>query len=113
LQGFKLTVDYPNRMIYWLKQTDLDPHDLDQIGLTLKFKDNAYYVAAIATQNGKPTVEGVRVGDKLMRVGEQKLEGAPWGTIFTALHGEPGESRTLVLEREGTQVTIRAKVTRF
>jgi len=113
LQGFKLTVDYPNRMIYWLKQTDLDPHDLDQIGLTLKFKDNAYYVAAIATQNGKPTVEGVRVGDKLMRVGEQKLEAAPWGTIFTALHGEPGESRTLVLERDGTQVTIRAKVTRF
>jgi hypothetical protein len=113
LQGFQLTIDYPNKMIYWLKQTELDPHDLDQVGLTLKFKDNTYYVAAITTQNGKPTVEGVRVGDKLLRVGEQKLEGATWGTIFTALHGKPGESRTLVLERDGAQVTIRAKVTRF
>jgi len=35
------------------------------------------------------------------------------GAIFAALHGEPGSLRMLVLERDGRQLTLPAKVTAF
>jgi hypothetical protein len=113
LKGFRVTIDYSNRMTYWVRQTELDPHDLDQVGLTLKHKGGKYFVAAIATQKGKPTVEGVQVGDKLLKIGGLDTDGATSGAIFSALHGQPGELRTLVLERDSRQFTVQAKVMVF
>lgn len=111
LQGFRIAIDYPNRMTYWLRQTELNPHDLDQVGLTLKSKGGEYFVAAVAMQNGKPTVEGVQVGDKLLQIGALHTDAATRGAIFSAMHGKPGELRTLLLERDTRQFAVQAKVT--
>jgi hypothetical protein len=113
LQGFRITIDYPNHKIYWLQQKKLDPHDLDQVGLTLTSKNGEYFVAAIATQNGKATVEGVKVGDKLLQIGALRTSTATWDSIFSAMHGKPGEFRTLLLERDTKQFTVQAKVVDF
>ena len=113
LRGFCITIDYPNRMAYWLPQTALDPHDLDQVGLTLESKTHEFFVAAVTTQNGKPTVEGVQAGDKLLKIDLLQTSTATWGEIFSAMHGKPGDIRTLLLEREGKPFTVRAKVTAF
>jgi hypothetical protein len=113
LQAFRITIDYPNLMSYWVRQTKLDPHDLDQVGLTLQSKNGEYLVAAIATQNGKPTVEGVRAGDKLLQIDALRTSTTTWSAIFSALHGKPGEIRTLLLERDRRQFTVQAKVVRF
>lgn len=113
LKAFRLTIDYPNHTIYWLSQTELDPHDLDQAGLTLQYKAGEYFVAAIVLQNGKPTVAGVLPGDKLIRIDGLPTSGAQWGGVFAALHGKPGQIRTLTLERNGKQLTIEAKVMSF
>ncbi len=113
LRGFRITIDYPNHMTYWAPQTALDPHDLDQVGLTLKSQRGEYFVAAIATQNGKSTVESVRAGDKLLQIGALQTGTATWGAIFSAMHGKPGEIRTLLLERDNRQFTVQAKVVRF
>jgi hypothetical protein len=113
LQGFRITIDYPNHMSYWLRQAELDPHDLDQVGLTLKSKGGEYFVAAIATQNGKSTLEGVQVGDKLLQIGALHTVNATWSAIFSAMHGKPGEIRTLLLERDTKQFTVQAKVVVF
>jgi hypothetical protein len=113
LQGFRITIDYPNHMTYWLRQSKLDPHDLDQVGLTLKSIGGEYFVAAIATQHGKPTVEGVQTGDKLLQIGTLHTDTATWGAIFSAMHGKPGEIRTLLLERDTKKLTVRAKVVVF
>jgi hypothetical protein len=113
LKSFRLTIDYPHRMTYWVRQSELDPHDIDQVGLTLKAEGGYYIVAAIATQNGKPTVEGVLVGDKLIQVDGLPTQTATWGALFSALHGKPGDLRTLTLERDGRQLTVHAKVTAF
>ncbi len=113
LKGFRITIDYSNRMTYWVRQTDLDLPDLDQVGLTLKHKGGRYFVAAITTQNGKPTVEGVQVGDKLLQIGGLHTDGATSGAVLSALHGQPGELRTLVLERDSRQFTVQAKVMVF
>jgi hypothetical protein len=113
LQGFRITIDYSKHISYWLAQSPLDPHDLEQVGLTLTRKRDAYFVAAIATQNGKPTVSNVQAGDRLVRIGDLRTDSASFGAVFTALHGKPGETRILHLERDGKQFTARAKVTNF
>jgi len=113
LQGFRLTIDYPNHTIYWFAQADLDPHDLDQVGLTLQYKGGEYFVAGVVSQHGKPTVEDVLPGDNLIQIDELHTHGAPWGAVFSALHGTPGQIRTLLLERNGKQLAVQAKVSSF
>jgi hypothetical protein len=113
LRGFRITIDYPNRVSYWLSESALDAEDLDQVGLTLMFKDGGYFVAGVATKNGRRAVEGVEVGDKLLQVDDLPLSKATWGAIFAAMHGKPGETRVLRLEHNGRGFTVRAQVTRF
>jgi C-terminal processing protease CtpA/Prc len=113
LRGFKITIDYSNRESYWLSQTALDPHDLDQIGLTLTLKNGEYFVAAVTTQNGKPSVEGVQVGDKLLKVDALELRTSTWDAVFSAMHGSPGDIRSLHIERNGVPLTVRASIKAF
>ena len=113
LRGFRITIDYPNHASYWLKQTAFDPHDLDQIGLTLALKDGYYFVAAIASKNGKPAVEGVQIGDKLLQVDDLQLSNSTWGAIFSAMHGKPGDMRILRMERNGETFTAQPRIKEF
>jgi hypothetical protein len=113
LKGFRLTIDYPHRKLYWLKQASTDLHELDQVGITLQARAGEYFIAAIAQKNGKPTVEGVKVGDKLLQVEQLPLAHSNWGAIFSALHGDPGEVRRLVIDRAGEKVVVQATVTGF
>lgn len=115
LKGFRVTIDFPRRMTYWERESDIDPHDLDQVGVTLETHDNeaGYFIAGIAEKAGKQTVEGVRAGDKLVQVDGLRVNGATRGAVFAALHGKPGTVHVLILERSGRQVTVRAKTTAF
>jgi hypothetical protein len=113
LKDFRLTIDYSNRVTYWLQQSKADEHELDQVGLTLKAVGDDYFVAAVATQNGKPTVDGVLPGDKLIKIDGRSTATVTWGELFSALHGQSGEFHTLLLERHGKPLTIRARVTAF
>jgi hypothetical protein len=113
LKRFQLTVDYPNRMTYWLQQRNPEIDELDQVGLTLRAEGGEFFVAAVATKNSKPTVEGVLPGDKLLRVGDLETRSGTWGAIYDAMHGKPGDIRLLLLERGGKQFTIAARVTKF
>ena len=113
LKGFRLRVDFPRRTTYWERVSDLDLHELDQVGVTLEKRSNGYFIAGIAQKSGKPTVDTVRAGDKLIQVDDVVLNSATRGAIFAALHGKPGEVRMLVVERDGQQLTVPAKVTAF
>jgi hypothetical protein len=113
LRAFRITIDYPGRVFYWIRQTTLDPHDLDCIGLTLAFKHGEFFVAGVVTQNGKPTVQGVQVGDKLVQIGAQRANGASREAMFAAMHGKPAERRLVILERDGKQFQLEAHVTAF
>ena len=113
LRGFRLMIDFPRRTTYWERVSDLDPHELDQVGVTLEKRSDGYFIAGIAQKSGKPTVDTVRVGDKLIQVDDVVLSSATRGAIFAALHGKPGEVRMLVVERDGQRLTVPAKVTAF
>jgi len=114
LKRFRLEVDWPNRMTYWEAGPASGDHDLDIVGLTLRPEpDGGYTVAGVAARGGRATVDAVEVGDRLVRVGPLDATGAPMGAVEDALRGAPGETRTLVLDREGRTVTVEAMVTRF
>lgn len=113
LKLFRLTIDYSNRITYWQTQGAPEAHDLDYVGLTLRSAHGEFFVAGVATKNGQPTVEGVLPGDKLIRIGELPAANATWGAIYGALHGKPGETRMLLVERGGKQITVAAAVTAF
>jgi hypothetical protein len=113
LKHFQITVDYQHRTMYWLRESAADTADLHQVGLTLRAANGAVYVAAVATKNGNPTVDGVLPGDKLISVGGHELVSGTIGQIFDSMHGAPGDTRELLLERNGTRFTVRATVTAF
>ena len=113
LKGFRVMIDFPRRIIYWEQQTELDPHDLDQVGVTLEKRDAGYFIAGIAQKDGKPTADAVRVGDRLIQVDDLQVSSATRGAIFAALHGRPGSVRTLVVERDGKRLNVAAKITAF
>jgi hypothetical protein len=115
LRGFRVMIDYPRRMTYWEQEMALDPHDLDQVGLTLETRDSepGYFVAAIARKAGTPTARGVEAGDKLLKIDGVPLEGITRGAIFASLHGRPGEIHALTLERHGRELKTNVPVTAF
>jgi len=113
LKGFRLMIDFPLQMTYWERENDLDPHDLDQVGVTLEKRNDGYFIAGIAEKDGKPTVDAVRVGDRLIQIDNTVVAEATRGAVFAALHGEPGTVRMLVVERDGKQLILPAKVVSF
>jgi hypothetical protein len=115
LKGFRVMIDFPRHTTYWEREGDLDPHDLDQVGVTLETRDTGegYFIGGVVEKNGTPTVEGLQAGDKLLQVDDLRLAGATRGAIFSALHGKPGTVRLLILEREGKQFTLQAKTSAF
>ena len=112
-KAFRFTVDYQKHMMYWLRQAEPDTSDLHQVGLTLRTAPHAVYVVAVATKNGKPTVEGVLPGDQLISVAGHELGSGTIGQIFESMHGAPGATRELVLERNGVRFTVTAAITAF
>ena len=113
-KAFRVEIDYANGAVYFEKGAELDSHDLDLVGLTLRpEEDGSYQVIGVARKDGKPAVEGVSPGDKLLEIGALKATGATMGTVVDALRGKPGDVRTLVLERNGKTFKVEAKVERF
>lgn len=114
LAGFRLEVDFPGRKTYWLAGPARSAPDLDIVGLTLRAdSDGSFSVAGVVSRNGQPTIAGVAVGDRLLRVDALDATAATMGAVIDALRGTPGAERTIVLERSGTQVTVRARVVRL
>ena len=113
LKHFRLTIDYPNRTLYWDRQNQSGSQDLDTVGIILRAQGREFFVAGIASRNGTPTVPGVELGDKLVRIGALETSSASWGQIYAALHGTPGARRKLALERNGKHIQITTSVTRF
>jgi hypothetical protein len=113
LKSFRLIIDYPERRMYWIREADLEQHELDTVGLTLRYDNGDFIVAGIATKDARATVSGVVPGDKLILVGSLAMRGATWGAVYNALHGKPYEKKKIVLERNGRRITVSVAVTPF
>jgi len=113
-KAYRIEIDYANEAVYFERLAAPDVHDLDIVGLTVQPEaDGTWQVIGVAPYQGQPSVEGVRAGDVLLEIGGRRVTGASMGTVVDALRGRPGETRSLVLERNGTQVDATATVRRF
>ena len=113
-KAFRVGIDYARGFVHFERAARTDRHDLDLVGLTLRLlADGGYEVAGVVRRDGRPVVEGVEPGDRLVQVDGLALTGATMGTAVDALRGRPGEVRDLLLERGGRRFTVRARVTRL
>ena len=113
LARFRITIDYPHRVMYWHEQLPASRRGMSVLGVVLRTSDGKFYVAAIANKDGRPAVSGVRVGDRVVRIGDLTLAGASWGEIYTALSGAPGDRKRIVVERGAQQMELIEVVTSF
>jgi len=115
LKNFLVTIDFPQKTIYFQRENEIDGTDLNQVGITLETRDGqkGYFIAGVALKDQRPTVEGVAVGDRLVKIDDLDMSSATRGAIFSALHGNPGDTRVLTLERNGKQLKVTTKVTTF
>ncbi len=114
LKGYRLEVDFADKTTYWEPGPAPDPFDLDIVGLNLRpDADGGYTVTAVAVKDGKPSVEEVLPGDKLISVDGRDVAGLAMGAVVDALRGAPGTEHTLVLERQGQRLTVKARTLRF
>ncbi|MBN2090732.1 hypothetical protein JW964_14060 [candidate division KSB1 bacterium] len=114
LKVFRISIDYRNQAAFFEQDQPCDVHDMDLVGLTLRPEpDGGYRITGIAKLDGKSAVDGVLPGDLLRQVDQLQVTHATMGAVVDALRGNPGDSHLLLLERDGKQFTIFAKVERF
>ncbi|WP_448207770.1 hypothetical protein [Azospirillum sp. sgz302134] len=113
LMRHRLTIDYAHGMSYWRKQPGPDPEPMGQVGVTLVRRGGDAVIGGVVSKDGRPTVEGVQPGDRLLRIDGLSASGASRGQLLDALSGRAGERRTLVIERDGAVQEISATVTAF
>ena len=114
LRGYRIEIDSPRAMTTWLPGPPPPAGDLDIVGLTLRpLSAGGFIVAGVVTRNGASVVPGVEPGDRLRRVDGLDADTARMGEVIEALRGEPGARRTLVVDRDGTSLTVEAGVERL
>ena len=114
LKQCRVEIDYANGVVYLQRGGPAEPTDLDQVGLTLAATPSgALMISAVSAGNEADVVQGLRAGDRLLRVNGVEMTDATLSAAQKALAGRPGEMKTIVVERAGAQVTVQAKVSRI
>lgn len=114
LQAYRVTIDYPAATAYFEKQGETGARDMDVVGLALAHsRTGGYAIVTVVQKDGKPTVDGAEPGDKLLKIDDVDVTHADMQTVVDALAGSPGDQRTLLLDRKGVTLTIKAKVMRL
>lgn len=113
-KAFRVEIDYANSAVYFERGADFDVHDMDIVGITLRPEpDGSYCVIGVAMKDGVAVAEGIEPGDTLLQVDGLVATGATMGSVVDGLRGQPGDARTLLLERKGVQLTVVARVKRL
>jgi len=114
-KAYRIEIDYAGGAVYFEKGAGpAETHDMDLVGLTLRPEDDgSYTVIGVSPKDGKPATDGVEAGDKLIQIGDLETTGATMGTVVDALRGEPGDIRSIMLERGGNKFRIESEVKRF
>jgi predicted aspartyl protease len=114
-KGARVGIDYAHSTLY-VEQVNNPPvaAGLDVVGLTLRPEvDGRYTVVAVVPYEGQPSVADVKTGDVLVGVDGAPVTGATMGQVWSLLGGEPGQTRKLIIERDGKRSTAEAIVRRF
>ncbi|HMA50311.1 MAG TPA: PDZ domain-containing protein, partial [Magnetospirillaceae bacterium] len=113
LKHYRITIDYKAQMSWWKKLSDIDPHELDQVGLSLVYDKGVYSVGRIVAKDGKPTATGIEKGDKLAAIDDAPVKGWSRDQLFAALGGKLGDLHKVTVDRDGKTQTFSLPVEAF
>jgi hypothetical protein len=109
LLNYRIGIDYTHGIVYFQHISDPVEADMNLVGLTLRPEaDGRYSILGVSRYNGKPSVPDVLKGDIVLKVNNKNISGLTMGKAWSLLHGNPGTSFTLTVERAGKQFTINA-----
>jgi len=111
LRAFRVQIDYARGVTYLEQTRNLDLCDPDVIPLILNpQQDGSYSISGVAQKAGKPLIDGVAVGDRLVKIDSVTVQGKSLGEVLDALRSKAGQIRILTLERGGKQIAVPARV---
>jgi hypothetical protein len=114
LKGYRVEIDYANSLVYFEKRNDNDPTEMDMVGLSVRqLPDSTYQVVESVHRNGKTCVEGIEPEDIIISIDGFQTKGATMGTVVDKLRGKPGDIRKIVINRNGQEVIVNARVEHF
>jgi len=112
--NYRIGIDYTHGTIYFQRVSKPVEVDMSLVGLTLRPEaDGRYSILGVSSYNGKLSAPGVLKGDILLKVNNKIVSGLTMGKAWSLLHGNPGTSYTLTVQREGKQFTVNAVAHRF
>ena len=114
LLNYRVGIDYAHTTVYFdLGRTYKFP-DFDVVGLILRPEgDGRFTILGAADFEGRPSVEGVQAGDRLVAVNRLPVEGSTMGQVWSMLGGTPGQQKQLTVERAGKDLSVLAQVKHF
>jgi hypothetical protein len=111
---YRVGIDYAHSIVYFDIGRTFKFPEFDVVGLILRPEDDGRFtILAIADYDGKASVAEVKAGDQLVAIDGIPVRGSTMGQVWLMLGGEPGKERRLMVEREGKQFAVVAKVRRF
>ena len=114
LKQFRVEIDYANGVVYLQKSGATEAHDTDTVGLTLQATaDGVVTIAAVSSAAAPGVIEALRAGDRLRQIDGRDADGLTLSALQRALAGKPGDTKTLVIERAGQRLTVKAVVARI
>ncbi len=114
LKGYRVEIDYANSLVYFEKGKDNDPTEMDMVGMSVRqLPDSTYQVVGLVQRNGKTCVEGIEPEDIIISIDDFQTKGATMGTVVDKLRGKPGDIRKIVINRNGQEVIVNARVEHF
>jgi hypothetical protein len=114
LMNYRVGLDYAHSTAYFDIGRTINFPDFDVVGVILRpDNDNRFTILGVADFDGKPSVPGVQVGDRLVAINDIPVPDSTLGQVWSLLEGSPGQERKLTIERAGKQFTVVAKVQHF
>jgi len=113
LKHYRITIDYKAQMSWWKKLSDINPHELDAVGVEFAYENGVYKIVRIVEKDGKPTASGVKNGDRLIAVDEKRVDGWSRTQVLASLQGKPGDRHSVTVERGDKTQTFFLPVEAF
>ncbi|MBA3916407.1 MAG: hypothetical protein H0X25_21700 [Acidobacteriales bacterium] len=114
LLDFRVGLDYAHSTVYLERVSKMAAPEMNVVGLTLRPEpDETYTIIGVPDYNGKPAVTEVKAGDVLVSVDKTPAKGGTMGQVWSLLSGSPGDTRVLVVRRDGKEMTVNAPVQGF
>jgi hypothetical protein len=114
LRGFRVEIDYPQGRIYLEQVLQPDANDMNSAGLVLDVDaSNQLVVVSVSATADAATKKNVLPGDVILQIDGKRDN--PW-TIAEAsqqLSGAVGETRRLLIRRDGLEVHTSVSVVRL